>query len=213
MHLRMLDRVLETYLVGVEADAGVGVGAGSAVFEVPFDGTSYATQLAANLVVAARKQFYLNEMIIVSTAEPAVIQPGQFGPRTLRGYVRLVLGLVLDEPVLQMPFRRLGLGAAKRPVGFVDAAFAQQRPEPAEGLAGLGEDADSADRPVEPVRNSQEDLPWLGVALRYEGLVGVREAFVTGLVALDYLSAALADCQQMVVFIKYAGRKVRILVR
>ena len=154
MHLRMLDRVFETYLVGVEADAGVGVGAGGSVFEVPFDGTSYATQLTANLVVAARKQFYLNKMIIVSTAEPAVIQLGQFGPRTLRGYVRLVLGLVLDEPVLQMPFRRLGLGAAKRPVGLVDAAFAQQRPKPAEGLAGLGEDADSADRPVEPVRNS-----------------------------------------------------------
>jgi hypothetical protein len=63
------------------------------------------------------------------------------------------------------------------------------------------------------VRNAEEDLPGLGVALRYEGLVGIREAFLTGLVALDYLSAALADCQQMVVFIKYAGRKVRILVR
>ena len=59
----MLDRMLETYLVRVQANSAVGIGTGSTVFKVALDGAAKMRKLAADLVVPACKKFYLNQVI------------------------------------------------------------------------------------------------------------------------------------------------------
>ena len=49
----MLDRMLKTNLVRVQANSAVGIGTGSAVFKVALDGAAKMRELAADLVVTA----------------------------------------------------------------------------------------------------------------------------------------------------------------
>ena len=59
----MLDRMLETDFMRMQVDSAVRIGTGSAVFEVALDGAAYVAKLTADLVMAPRKQLYLNEMV------------------------------------------------------------------------------------------------------------------------------------------------------
>lgn len=71
--------VREGDAAGVEGDAAVGVGAWGAVFEVAFYRAAEVGELAADLVVAAGKEFDLDEPVAVGPADLPVIQLGEFG--------------------------------------------------------------------------------------------------------------------------------------
>ena len=63
---------------GVQAYAAVGIGAGSAVFQVAFDWAAHVSQLAGYLVMAACEKFYLQQVVVVGIGDVAVAQTGQF---------------------------------------------------------------------------------------------------------------------------------------
>ena len=217
----MLHRVLETDFVGLEADASVRIGPWGPVFQIALDAAAQVAELAADLVMAPGEKFDLQQMVSLGAFQIAVAKTGEFGTRTggwgtigrvsgRRDYVGLVLLLVADHIVFEQSLGGLGLGAAERPIGFVDAAVAEHRGEPLEGLARLGEDADAAHRTVETVRDAEVDFPRLGVTLRDEGLVAVCKALVACLVTLGDFAHALVDDEKMVVFIENAPLEVGI---
>ncbi len=63
----LADGMDEGNLPGVQADAAVGIAAGSAVFEVAFDGAADVGELAANLMVPAGQQFHLHQVVAFRT--------------------------------------------------------------------------------------------------------------------------------------------------
>lgn len=213
MHLRMLDRVLEADFTGVQAYAPVGVRAGRAVLEVALYGAAYMSQLAAYLVVTPGKQFHFYQLITFRAAEPSVIEFCQFCSGALCGYVGLVFGLVFDQPVLQMTFGRFRLVATECPIGFVRSAVTENHTQPTQCLAGLGEYADSAYRPVQTVGDTQEHLPGLVVACGYECLVALCKAFVPCFVSLGNLAALFVHDENVIVFVQDTRLEVRVLIR
>ena len=90
----------------------------------------------------------------------------------------------------------------------MDLSFAEHLVETLQRFGGLGEHAEAADRPVEPVGEAQEDLAGFFVAPGDEGLVGIGQAFVARLVALRDLARALVHHQQVVVLVEDAPRQV-----
>lgn len=175
-------------------------------------------ELAADLVMPPGEQLDFHEVIPVCAFPAAVAQAGELGPGTgwggigrvsgRRDYVGFVLLFVADYVVFEQSFGGLGLRAAERPVELVDASLAQHLREPFERLARLGEHADAAHGTVEAVRDAEIDLSGLGVALRDERLVAVREALVAGPVALGDFSRALVHDEKMVVFVQDARAQV-----
>ena len=166
--------------------------------------------------MAPREQVHFYQVVAVRALQEAVIEPGELrlgetrGPGCRAGGddVGLVLLLVPVQPPFQAAFRRRGLRTAEGPVGLVDLSFAEHLVETLQRFGGLGEHAEAADRPVEPVGEAQEDLAGFFVAPGDEGLVGIGQAFVARLVALRDLARALVHHQQVVVLVEDAPRQV-----
>ena len=55
--------MLQYEVVGMQADASIGIASWGSIFQVTLDGTSYGCQLASDLVVPARVQMYFQEEI------------------------------------------------------------------------------------------------------------------------------------------------------
>ena len=127
---------------------------------------------------------------------------GGFGPRPVRDDVALVLLLIADHPAGQASLIRLRPGAAQGPIGLAHLPVAEHRRQALQGLGRLGEENDAADGPVQAVWDAKEDPAGFAVALRDEGLVGLGQAFVSGLVALDDVADGLVDDQDVVVFVE-----------
>ncbi len=158
-------------------------------------------QLATDLVVPSCQQFHLYKVVAVGALQIAVVEPCQFGIlAALTDYVGFILLLVADHPLLEAARVLLRPVAAQCPVGFVNLPLAKHRRQPLQGLRSLGEDADSADRSVEPVGDAQENLARLGIPGCDESLVGLCQGFVAALVTLSYLAHLLIDDQKVVVF-------------
>ena len=85
--------------------------------------------------------------------------------------------------------------AAQGPVSLVDLSVAEESVQALQGLGGLGQDHDAAYGTVQAVGNAHEHLPGLAVPPGDEGLEGLGEGFVAGLVALDDFSGALVQHQ------------------
>ena len=99
----------------VEGYATVRIGSRSSVFEVALDDAAHSRKLAADLVVAAREELYLHEMVALGGAQVSVAQSRKLGfAVTLSGLCdeRLVHLLVADQPILQQPFLLRRSGAA-----------------------------------------------------------------------------------------------------
>jgi hypothetical protein len=58
------------------------------------------------------------------------------------------------------------------------------------------------------MRESHEDLTWLGIALGDEGLVLLTERLISGLVSLYDFTNLLVHDEKMVVFVKYSRGEV-----
>ena len=111
--------------------------------------------------------------------------------------------LVAEEPVFQMAFRLRGKVFDYGMVDFATVALLEDFVHAREGLAGLGEEDDAADRTVEPMDDAAEDIAGLLVADLEEGFDLVGQAWVAGLVGLDYLPGELVEREKMVVFVDY----------
>ena len=86
--------------------------------------------------------------------------------------------------------------------------------ETLKSLRCLSEDDYAADRTVQTMRQTLEDLTGLCIALGNEGLVSLCQGFIRGLVTLDNLPYLLVHDKKMVVFIKYSGCEVvKLLAR
>ena len=187
---------------GVEADAAAGVGTGRSVFEIAFDDAADTGELAADLVVPPCHQFDGKQMITVRVREQCIAEAGQLGAgRALPHDERFIGFLVAGQPV----FEEVGLfcrcSATERPVGLMHGTVAEHGTEAFQGLGGLGEEADAAHRPVEPVRHTHEYLSGLAVTGGDERLQGFGKGFVTGLVALDDFAGPFVEDEQVVVFV------------
>lgn len=86
---------------------------------------------------------------------------------------------------------------------------AEQGVHPLQSLGGLSEDTGSADRSIQTVCDSQEDFSCFVIPLGDVGFQGFCEALVSGLVALDDLTAEFIDDKQVVVFKKNPGLKAQ----
>ena len=207
IHLGLLDGVDELYPAGQERDAPVGIGASGAVFEVSLDGAAHVCELAADLVVPARKELDFQEEIPVGGLDEAVVEAGLLAAA---GHVGLVLGFVahqeVGEGVLVLGRARTG----ERPVGLVDLALAQHLVQAFQGLGGLGKEADAAHGAVQAVGDTQEHLAGLGVPPGNEGLEGLREGLVAGLVSLHDLAGAFIENHEVVILVEDTAFEVLI---
>ena len=97
----------ETDVTRVEGNAYVRVGSWCSVLEVSLYDTAHAGELAADLMVTASEELYLNEIITFRGPEIPVAQAGEFrfAVPCFRDE-RLVHLLVAHEPVFQLAFRR-----------------------------------------------------------------------------------------------------------
>ena len=86
-----------------QRDTAVGIGAGSAIFQVALDGQADGSQLAAYLMVAAREQLHLEQLVAVALGDGAIAQLSLLRMWHLMIIgVRLVLLLIAGEPVGQL---------------------------------------------------------------------------------------------------------------
>ena len=207
IHLGLFDGVDELYPAGQERDAAVRVGAAGAVFEVSLDGAAHVRELAADLVVPARKELDLKQEIAVCGLREAVMQPGFLA---VFGHVGLVLGFVAGEIVREGVFVLGRTRGGERPVGLVDVAAAEHPVQALQGLGGLGKEAHPAHGAVQAVGDAQEHLAGLGVPLGYEGLEGLAQGFVSGLVSLYNLSGAFIEDHEVVILVEDTALKVLI---
>ena len=198
-------------MAGVQADASVGIGPRRPVFQVSLDRAADVRELAADLVVAAGEQHDLHEAIPFGAADEPVTEPCQFGVPAFPGGAdeTLVDAFVAPHPVFEQSFRFARLRADQGPVGLSDGALAEQGGHPLQGLGGLGQHDDAADRPVQPVGEAHEHLPGLAVPFGDERLAGVGQALVPGLVALHDLARLLVQDKQVVVFVEDPCGEVR----
>ena len=128
--------------------------------------------------------------------------------------VGFVLLLVAGEPGVDLPFRGNGGILYEGPVDFPGISFSEGCRETGQGLGSLGQYDGSADRAVEAVGNSEEDVAWLAVTEGDECLELLCQRLVAGLVALDYLARTLVQDQYVVVLIEDTGGDVlRFLLR
>ena len=163
--------------------------------------------------MTAGEEFDLDEVITVRAAKIFIVQFGEFGSASVSGdYVRFILLLVSDKPVLEVAFRFCRFRTAEGPVGFVNVSGAERFAQALQRLAGFGEDAHSADGAVQTVGHSHKDFTGLGIAPGDVGLERLGQAFVARLVALDYLPDLLVYDDQVVVFKKNPGLKVPDLI-
>ncbi len=205
----------ELYVPGMQRDAPIRIGAWRPVFQVALYDAAHPCQLAAYLVMPAREQLHLDEVVALRRAEIAVAQPRELGvavPAAGLGYEGLVEFLVADEPVLKLALRGRGGGAAEGPVCLVYLTVPEHRRHPLQRLGCLGEHDDAADRPVKAVGYAHEHAAGLAVTLRHEGLHRLGQALVTRPVALDYLSRPLVHDKQVVVLVQYPAFQVPVLV-
>ncbi len=203
---RLLHRVDEPDGAGVERDASVGVGAGSAVLEVALDGAADVGELAADLVMTAGEEFHLDQMIAFGAFQVVVpeLRLLGFAARSL-GDEGLVQLFIPGHPVGQERLGRFGPGAAQCPIGFVDFSLPEHRIQAFQGLGGLGQDHDAAHRAVQAVGNPHEHLAGFFVPLCDEGLQRLTDRLVARLVALDDFARALVENEQMVVLVEDAS--------
>ena len=187
----------------VERDAAVGVRAAGAVFQVALDRAADLRELGADLVVAARKQFDLDERVVGRGAERAVAQPRllRFGFRGVAG-ARAVGAAVAQHPVAQFPFERVGPLFRDGPVGFADFARTDHFIEPHQRLRGLGEEHCAAHGTVDAVHDAEKHLAGFRVAAFDVGLDLVFEGALARRIGLYEVAAALVDHQQVVVFVE-----------
>ena len=205
MQRNLLDRMQEGDFPCVQADATARVGPRRAVLEVAFDGAADAGELAADLVVPARQEFYFKEIVSLRGGDQAVAEPGEFGTGGAFAYDKGLVGFfVPQEPVLQQGGRLGGRGAAQCTVCLVDTALAEHRIQALQRLGSLGKQADAADRTVQPVRDAHKDLPGFAVPGGDERLELLCQGFVAGLVSLDNFARPLVEDQEMVVFVEDA---------
>ena len=210
-HEGVRDRVLELDAAGMETDAPVGVGAWRAVFQVALDGAADGGQLTADLVVASRVEADGQQGVAVGTSDEAVVEHGLLAAAHLGGVgKRLVEPLVTREPVGERGALGGGRAADDGQVGLAHAALAEEGVQPAERLAGPGEDHEPAHGAVEPVDNAEKDGAGLGVLFLDVGFHAVGEGGVAGLVALYDLAGLLVDDDEVVVFVNDVHLSVRV---
>lgn len=197
----------------MQAYATVRIGTRCTVFEITFDDTAHAGQLATYLVMAAGQQLDLKQVISVGAAQVAPVQLGELGLaagfRSLydKGLVHLLVPL---HPIFEMAGLGGGPVTAESPISFMDIGTAEHLRESFESLAGLGEHGDATHWPVQTVRDAHEHLARLGITLSDERLQRIRQALVPGLVPLDDLPHSLVDDENVIVFVQNATFQVSV---
>ena len=89
------------------------------------------------------------------------------------------------------------------PVAFVDCSRTNHLIEPHQRLAGFREQHRSADRPVDTVYDTEENIPGFVVAAADESFYFVFEACLPLGVGLHQIAGVLVYHQQVVVFVEY----------
>ncbi len=199
----MRDGVFQFQVPGVQADAAVGIAAGSAVFQVALDGAAYLGQLASDLVVPACMQLYLQEVITIAGSNKLVVQYRFLGIGHLvvigLGGIRL---LVAGEPVRQGAALLRRLVGYDGPVGFPYLLMSgKEFVQAGQGLAGLGKEYYAGYGSVQAMYNAQENISRLVVLLLQPGLDNIREGSIAGLVSLYDLPALFVYDYYMIIFV------------
>ena len=169
----------------MEGYATVGIGAWGTIFQVAADGAAHFGQLAAYLVVTTGVQVDLQQPVAVAVADDAIVEYGLLGAGhfAVVGSGGVVLGIA-GEPVGECALGLRRLVGHDGPIGLVHLSGAEHLSEARQGLAGAGEQDESADGAVEPMYHSKEHIPGLVVAFLDVGLHLFGEGHVAGLVAL-----------------------------
>ena len=193
-------------LEGMKADTPVRIGAGSAVFQVSFDGATQMCQLAAYLMMPAGVQFYFQQMVAPTRGrKQSVIKRSQFGIGTgvALCHKTFVQFLIADKVIFQMSLRRGWFACNHSTIDFAEIALFYQLVHAAEGFAGLGKEHYPAHRAVDTMYYTAEDVPRLVVALLDVFFQQVSQAGVACLVGLNNLTCQFVQSDKMVVFVQY----------
>ena len=207
LYVAVRHRVLEGDAPGVERDAGVGIAARCAVFEVAAYGAAHAGQLAAYLMVASGEEFHGEQEVAVALAGEAVAQAGFLAVwNWVVVGVRLVLLLVAHQPVAEFAGILRGAVGHDGEIGLVDVPLAEELVHAGQSLAGAGEYDHTAHGTVEAVGDAEEDGAGLGVLLLDVGFDALGERFVAGLVGLYDFAGGFADDDDVIVLVEYLHR-------
>ena len=197
--------MLKADCVCVESDATIGVAARCTIFEVALDRTSDVGQLAADLMVPAGMQIYVEQVVsAIADSNCMIFEAGQFGIGAPGGdYIAFVAFLDLDEPILKhVGF--LGRGVADNgPVVLLEIAGAHLLNHTTQCFGGFRKQHNPTYRTVEAMDDTAVDLAGLVVADLDVLFDEVGQAGVACLVALRYLARQFVDGQQVVVLVEY----------
>ncbi len=194
----------EGYASGYERYAAVGIAALVAVFQVSSDRAAYRAHLHSDLVFASGEQFDLDEAESIADGYSAVAEPGFLGSCFWRQRgVRFVVAFDSGD-IMGQQFGVFGRAVAgERPIGLVNRAVAEHVVESAQGLGSLGEDDETAYRPVKTVDDAEKNVAGLGMGFFDPLLDNVKQGGVAGLIPLDNLAGSFVDYYNMVVFVEY----------
>ena len=153
-------------------------------------------------MVAAGFEVNLEEEIAVRGGNEAVMEDGFLRPGAfvVEGEA-LVLVLVADKPVHHLVFVLRRAVFDDSPIGFLHLSVAEHRVQAGQRLAGLGKKDYAADRAIQAVGDTDEDIAGLGIFLFEPRLEHFREGLVAGLVALHDFAAGFVHRNEVIVFV------------
>ena len=151
----------------MEADAAVRIAAGSTIFQVTFNGTTYLGKLATYLMVATCVQRYLKHEVAFTLCNKTIVKHSFLAVWHFAVIsTGCVLLLVARQPMGKRFLKLRRLVCDNRQVSFLHSLMLGKHfVKSGQGLARFGKKHDTAHGTIQPVNDAKKDIAGLLVLL------------------------------------------------